>query len=501
MMEEQDPLVPQRERERVHLAIVLGRALIDRLTTMGMAYYYKRNEKDFLETRVQRIRFSDVFVGPHAFFYRVDVRTLPRYVKAMDLLKEEVAHDLSLTVHRRVTVEENIRSGLWIVVHLRDDSGLPRLYPFSQLLAEAKPTSRLPFPLGRTETGPLVVDLSDNIAPHWLIAGSTGKGKSTFLRSALAYLLKFARVPVELKIIDLKKVEFSEWGRIPNVEVVTDLDGAMDLLRFAAQEMERRLEMMRGRARDIVAWNKGRKNPIPWIVIVVDELATLTLDDRFRKEAMATMALIAQKARAPGIHLIVATQRPSVDIISGTIKANFEGRIAFSVATEIDSRVIIDTGEAARLFIPGRLVARYSDRTVFAQAPYIHDSELEKIIDELRAKSEATPLHVDREAVRIAVEQLGGRLDAALIYEAIGGQVSLRDIQAAIRRLALGREVEYRGMRFRVLRRPYRLERVDLVDLGHASGPGEERADREASAIQEAAEELDLDLLRAENGP
>jgi DNA segregation ATPase FtsK/SpoIIIE-like protein len=495
MTEEMDPLAPQRERERVHLAVVLGRAILDRLTAMGMAYYYKRHEKDWMETRVQRIRFSDVFVGPHAIFYRVDVRTLPRYVKAMDLVKEEVAHDLSLTVHRRVTVEENVRSGLWIVVHLRDDSGLPRMYPFQRLLAETKPSARLPFPIGRTASGPLVLDLSDNATPHWLIGGSTGMGKSTFLRAALAYLLKFARVPVEVKIVDLKKVDFAEWGRIPSVDVVTELDDAMDLIRWAAEEMERRLNMMKGRARDIVAWNKGRKNPIPWIVIVIDELATLTLDDGFKKEALTLLALIAQKARAPGIHLVAATQRPSVDVIPGIIKANFQARIAFSTATEVDSRVIIDTGEAARLFIPGRLVARYSDQTVFAQAPYIDDGDLEEVIRDLQAKSEHTPLHVDQEAVRIAVEQLGGRLDVALIYEALGGQVSLRDVQAAVRRLAYAGQVEYRGTKYRVLRRPYRLQRLSLDGADEEGAGAGAREDEEAAAIAEAAEEIDLDIL------
>jgi DNA segregation ATPase FtsK/SpoIIIE-like protein len=295
--------------------------------------------------------------------------------------------------------------------------------------------------------------------------------------------------------VDLKKVDFAEWSRIPNVDVVTELDDAMDLIRWAAEEMERRLNMMKGRARDIVAWNKGRKNPIPWILIAIDELATLTLDDGFKKEALTLLALIAQKARAPGIHLVAATQRPSVDVIPGIIKANFQARIAFSTATEVDSRVIIDTGEAARLFIPGRLVARYSDQTVFAQAPYIDDGDLEEVIKDLQAKSEHTPLHVDQEAVRIAVEQLGGRLDAALIYEALGGQVSLRDVQAAVRRLAYAGQVEYRGMKYRVLRRPYRLQRLSLDGADEEGAGAGAREDEEAAAIAEAAEEIDLDIL------
>ncbi|WP_322797982.1 FtsK/SpoIIIE domain-containing protein [Thermoflexus sp.] len=485
-----DPLTAQRERELLQLARVIGVAIQDRLTAMGMAYFYKRHERDFIESRVQRVRFSDVFVGPHAFFYRVDVRSLPRYVKATDFLKDEIEQDLSLTCHRRVKIEANYSSGLWIIVHLRDDSMLPREYTWAQLLQDVRaPSARIPIPIGKMENGVGVLDLTDSVTPHILIGGATGMGKSTFIRSALCYMQKFSRVKMITKIVDLKKVDFAAWEKVPNVEVVTEKSEAVGLLRWAAEEKDRRLHLLRGRARDIVTHNRSRKNPIPWVVIFIDELANLMLDDEYRREAERLLADIAAMGRAPGIHLVVATQRPSVDVISGLIKANFPARIAFGTASAVDSRVILDTSEAAGLFIPGRLVAKYSRYHVLAQAPYITDREVNDLIRELRHNDGSEVVNWEEEIARIGIQK-GGRLDQDELYDLLGGEVSRADIKRYIRFLAEKGRVNVDGIEYVVIPgRPYRIEPAPITDSRRSKRM---RPDPDMS--------LNLDLLRKPEG-
>ncbi|MFY9484559.1 MAG: DNA translocase FtsK 4TM domain-containing protein [Patescibacteria group bacterium] len=218
--------------------------------------------------------------------------------------------------------------------------------------------STLTLALGRDVAGtPFAVDVQK--MPHLLIAGSTGSGKSIALHGMMMSLL-FQNSPAMLRLIliDPKRVEFPHYNDIPHLltPVVTQVGGAVSTLRWAISEMERRFALFQDTGRrDIVGYNQNPPDgPLPYIVIAIDELADLMA--QAGSEIEAAIVRLAQMARATGIHLIVATQRPSVDVITGLIKANITTRVAFAVASQVDSRTIIDQAGAERLLGRGDML-------------------------------------------------------------------------------------------------------------------------------------------------
>ncbi|MEE9553762.1 MAG: DNA translocase FtsK 4TM domain-containing protein [candidate division Zixibacteria bacterium] len=218
-------------------------------------------------------------------------------------------------------------------------------------------SGRLSLALGKTISGePYVVDLAK--MPHLLIAGSTGSGKSVCLNVIITSLI-FKLHPDEVRFIfiDPKRLELTVYNGLPHMEkpVVTEMRDAERFLGDAALEMEERYRTLaRAGVRNIEDYNKASKDKIPYLIIVVDELADLMISGLNRVESLITR--LAQMARAVGIHLILATQRPSVDVITGLIKANFSTRIAFQTATKVDSRTILDANGAEKLLGSGDML-------------------------------------------------------------------------------------------------------------------------------------------------
>jgi len=220
-----------------------------------------------------------------------------------------------------------------------------------------KQSWRLPLALGKDIVGePVVTDLSR--MPHLLIAGATGTGKSVGLNAMICTLL-FRHIPSELRLlmIDPKRIELSLYDGIPHLlhPVVSMPKEATKALRWTVLEMERRYQLLEeAEARNIETYNQGREDPLPYLIVVIDELADLMMVSS--KEVESAIARLAQMARAAGIHLIVATQRPSVDVLTGLIKANFPARISFKVSSKVDSRTILDTAGAERLLGMGDML-------------------------------------------------------------------------------------------------------------------------------------------------
>ncbi len=219
-------------------------------------------------------------------------------------------------------------------------------------------SGRLSFILGRDVTGePILGDIEK--MPHLLIAGSTGSGKSIALHSLLTSLL-YKNSPDMLKmiLIDPKRVELSIYNGIPHLitPVITQTKKTIGVFRWAIDEMDKRYEiLMMAGSRDIQSYNKKNSdNPLPFIVIVIDELADLM--STYGREVEGAIVRLAQMARATGIHLIVSTQRPSVEVITGLIKANITSRIALQVASQIDSRTILDMAGAEKLLGGGDML-------------------------------------------------------------------------------------------------------------------------------------------------
>ncbi|WP_019243908.1 MULTISPECIES: DNA translocase FtsK [Bacillus] len=258
-------------------------------------------------------------------------------------------------------------------------------------------SSPLTVALGLDITGsPVVTDLRK--MPHGLIAGATGSGKSVCINTMLVSLL-YKATPQELKVllIDPKMVELAPYNDIPHLvsPVITDVKAATASLKWAVDEMESRYEKFaHAGVRDIGRFNKKAEeagqlaDKMPYIVIVIDELADLMMMSP--AEVEESICRIAQKARACGIHLIVATQRPSVDVITGLIKANIPTRIAFSVSSQVDSRTIIDSVGAEKLLGRGDMLflENGSSKTVRLQGTFVSDEEIEDVVNFVKKEQE-----------------------------------------------------------------------------------------------------------------
>ncbi|MFA7253052.1 MAG: DNA translocase FtsK 4TM domain-containing protein [Patescibacteria group bacterium] len=248
--------------------------------------------------------------------------------------------------------------------------------------------SKLTLALGRDVAGDSVsIDLEK--MPHLLIAGSTGSGKSVCINAIISSLL-YNNSPAELRLllVDPKRVELTCYNAIPHLitPVVTEVDKTVSALKWAVWEMERRYKMFSELGkRNIIAYNvaPGPEGKLPYMVIIIDELADLMATSS--KEVEGSIVRLAQMARATGMHLIIATQRPSVDVLTGLIKANIASRIAFATASQVDSRTILDISGAEKLLGNGDMLfmaAGIKPRRI--QGCFISDPEIEKVTDFLK---------------------------------------------------------------------------------------------------------------------
>jgi DNA segregation ATPase FtsK/SpoIIIE, S-DNA-T family len=254
---------------------------------------------------------------------------------------------------------------------------------------------KLPIALGKNISGiPIVGDLAS--MPHLLIAGTTGSGKSVCINTIiLSLLFRHTSERCKFILIDPKMLELSTYEGIPHLlcPVITEAKKAASVLGWVVKEMESRYRLMtKEGVRNIDSYNTKHKLPMPYIVVVVDEMSDLMLVAG--KEIENYIQKLSQMARAAGIHIIMATQRPSVDVITGTIKANFPTRISFQVTSKIDSRTILGEQGAEQLLGKGDMLYMSSaNRIVRIHAPFVSDDEIEKINNFLR--SQAEPDYID----------------------------------------------------------------------------------------------------------
>lgn len=273
--------------------------------------------------------------------------------------------------------------------------------------------------------------------PHGLVAGATGSGKSVCINTILISLL-FKYNPDELKLmlIDPKMVELAAYNDIPHLitPVITDPKIATAGLKWAVEEMDRRFQMFANeRARDIKSYNKimvkGNFEKMPYIVIIVDELADLMMIASASVEE--SIMRLTQKARACGIHLIIATQRPSTDIVKGTIKSNIPTRIAFSVSSHIDSQTIIDSSGADKLLGRGdMLFAENGQPKIRVQGAYISDDEIRNVNEFIRRQLKPTYLFTQEKLIQKAtsVKNSDDLIEEVAKYIIVQGEASMNKI-------------------------------------------------------------------------
>ncbi len=280
---------------------------------------------------------------------------------------------------------------------------------------------QLSFAIGKDIAGDSVVG-ELNKMPHLLIAGQTGSGKSVMINTLLTSLL-YRNSPSDMKLIlvDPKQVEMAPYDDIPHLltPIITEPEKCISALKWAVNEMEKRYSLLaEEKLRDIKSYNQRKQNEaMPYIVIVIDELADLMM--LAKRDVEALIVRLAQKARAVGIHLVLATQRPSVDVITGLIKANVPARIAFTVASQVDSQTILDQGGAEKLLGQGDMLMSTPSmsKPKRIQGAWVMDEEVMKITDHLRLQR--APQY-DDEIIAQPV-QLNGKGGVVMDFEGEGG--------------------------------------------------------------------------------
>lgn len=367
----------------------------------------KINKNLLQDTTYNDRNFIDYSKQIEEFFKKNDIElTIKKYIQSYSVTRffattetkiikiEKLVDDLGLYINiKNIKMSIDYESGS--IVFEIPNKNRQVLY-FKETLQDIENPKGLQVAIGK--------DLNNNTynidlctTPHLLVAGTTGSGKSIFINTILLNLLNnYTSKELNLFLIDPKKVELSIYKNVEQVKAITsNLAGAKQILTNILNEIDKRYKLLENsNTRNIINYNKKVTNKLPYILIVIDELADILLQDKknkFKDDIKGEMTLenlicrIAQIGRACGVHLIVATQRPSSDIITGLIKANIPSRIAFAVSNKVDSRVILDTSGAEKLTGKGDMLLKMvGDEEIHRlQGAYISDEEIENIINEL----------------------------------------------------------------------------------------------------------------------
>ncbi len=356
-------------------------------------------EKILLDFNVEG-KIKRISNGPVVTLYEFEPASGIKVSKIINLA-DDIARNTSSVSTRVATIPGKSTIGIEIPNPKRENVFL------NDIIADEKFYKRemkLPIALGKNISGvPIVGDLFS--MPHLLIAGTTGSGKSVCINTIILSLLyKFSPEKCNLILIDPKMLELSAYEGIPHLlcPVITESKKATAALGWAVKEMESRYKLMtRVGVKNIDGYNSKHKKHMPYIVVIVDEMSDLMLIAG--KEIENYIQRLSQMARAAGIHIIMATQRPSVDVITGTIKANFPTRISFQVSSKIDSRTILGEQGAEQLLGKGDMLFMSSaNKIIRIHGPYVSESEIEKVNSFLR--SQGKPDYIDEITIAKDIE-------------------------------------------------------------------------------------------------
>lgn len=425
------------------------------------------------------VEMGEVSIGPTVTQYTL------RPAEGVKLARIIALHnDLSLALAAHpIRIEAPIPGKSLVGIEVPNRSialvGIRALFEQSAFQESSQP---LLLALGRDVAGaPVYGDLAK--MPHLLISGATGSGKSVCAHAIITSLL-YRNPPELLKfiLVDPKRVELSVYNDIPHLltPVITDPKTTIQALRWATKEMDRRYELLSGhQARDITSYNSNAgKNPdselLPYIIIMIDELADLMA--MFPREVEHSIIRLAQMARAVGIHLIVATQRPSIDVITGLIKANITSRIAFQVASQIDSRTILDMAGAEKLLGNGDMLFLAGDtaKPRRLQGGFVAEQEVKRVVDFLREESQAP--EYDDAILEMNMDEQGKKTNGGELFD--DGEDMLYPEARALVIDAGKASASYLQRRLRVgYARAARL--LDLLEQEGVIGPGDGAKPRE----------------------
>lgn len=374
----------------------------------------------------------DAILGPRITQFRVQPGMGVR-VESIAGLQKNIALALATT---NIRVQAPIPGEPFVGIEVGNANSVPiHLRSMLESRAWRESEMEIPLVLGMDIQGKIMLaDLAK--APHLLIAGATGSGKSVCMSNLILSLLyKFRPDELELVLIDPKRVEFGLFKEIPHLihSVVTEPKPAVQILKWVVAEMERRYQVLADKqVRNLAGYNakaeaEGFKK-MPYQVVIIDELADLMMTSK--GEAEAALARIAQLSRAVGIHTIIATQRPSVNVLTGVIKANYPTRIAFQVSSQVDSRTILDCKGAESLLGQGDMLFNPPGiaRLIRIQSPLVHDHEIRNVVDNLAAQrtaehrvdlSSIPASGNDQSGSQLDIDGIEGEDDEALLKKAL----------------------------------------------------------------------------------
>jgi DNA segregation ATPase FtsK/SpoIIIE-like protein len=392
----------------------------------------------------------DVKVGPTVTQYAVNIALGTKVAKIANL-KNDLA--LALATRGDIRIEAPIPGTSYVGIEFANPiSVVVQIRELMEHLVPLHKSLGLGVVIGKAIDGSAVTtDIQK--APHVLVAGTTGSGKSVLTNTFITSLL-MTRTPDEVRfiLVDPKQVEFSDYNGIPHLltPVIVDVDQVLNALKWAVAEMDRRYTIFRqARVRNLIGYNQLMGfSALPYIVIVIDEMADLMLS--LGRDLETQIVKLAQKARATGIHLILATQRPSVDVITGLIKANIPTRVGLKVATQIDSRVILDSIGAESLLGKGDLLLVEPDKSKpqRVQAVWLSQGEVQKVVDYIKKQvgdseipylEEVTAAHEDEQA-QLAAAAATGESNDNMMVEAVKIVMQAKKGSASLlqRRLSIG---------------------------------------------------------------
>ena len=438
----QRPLFPAaRRRAKVEVPLELLTAKAGKPTAGDIEANKETIQKTFANFGID-VDMGDVAVGPTVTQYTLRPAEGVKLAQIVSL-----ANDLALSLAAHpIRIEAPIPGKSLVGIEVPNQQ--VAIVPLREVLGSdefKRRASNLSIAVGKDVAGkPWIADLAK--MPHLLIAGATGSGKSVMINSLLVSLL-YQNQPEDMQLIlvDPKRVELTAYNAIPHLRtpVITQVDRTIQALRWVVEEMDRRfITLSEAGKRNIEAYNADGRARMPYLVVVVDELADLM--SIAAAEVEAAIIRLAQMARAVGIHLVLATQRPSVDIITGLIKANITARIAFAVASAVDSRTILDVTGAEKLVGRGDLlfVTAELSKPRRLQGAYVSDEEIERVAAYWREKGGA-PQHDEDITARAAPGSEGyaaegdgdARLDEARNLVVRAGKASASFLQ---RRMSVG---------------------------------------------------------------
>ena len=392
--------IPEEEPEPVHEPYVYEKPPIDFITTQSVDLSTLNDEvavkrvllENTLETFGVPAKVQGVVVGPAVTRYELE---MPQGISVQKIKNRADDIALSLAAEGTIRIEAPIPGKSVVGIEVPNASiATISLKDVLNSREFQQASSPLTFALGKDITGKTICCDMRKLT-HLLVAGTTGSGKSVCLNSIiLSIIYKSSPEDVKIVLIDPKRVEFASYEGLPHLimpQIISDTQKAINTLAWAVNEMERRFDMLgRARVREISEYNEtpdvvsGKIPKMPYLVIIVDELADLMMTGK--KEVEEKVCRLAQKARAAGIHLILATQRPSVDVITGLIKSNFPSRISFAVKSTMDSMTILDRVGAEKLLGKGDMLyfPNGAKDVTRVQGCFITTGEINKIVDFVR---------------------------------------------------------------------------------------------------------------------